>query len=88
MRGLTSVNFDDRPRLRRLTLGDTSVSAGPIGGAVVMGGVTFARDFALDPYLFRHPTMRFTSSTELPATIDVFVDGIRVRSERVQFPDS
>lgn len=83
VRGLTSVNFDDRPRLRRLTLGDTSVSAGPIGGAVVMGGVTFARDFALDPYLFRHPTMRFTSSTELPATIDVFVDGIRVRSEPI-----
>lgn len=83
-RGLTNVNFDDRARLRRLTLGDNSVATGPLGGAAVLGGVTFARDFALDPYYVRHPRMRFASSTELPSTVDVFVNGIRVRSETLQ----
>ncbi len=83
-RGLTNVNFDDRARLRRLTLGDTSVSAGPIGGSAVVGGITFTRDFGLDPYLDRSPSLRFASSTDVPATVDVFVNGILVRSEEIQ----
>lgn len=83
-RGLTSVNFDDRERLRRVTLGDSSVAAGPIGGFGVVGGITFARDFDLDPFFVRAPAMRFAASTEVPAIVDVYVNGIKVRSETVQ----
>jgi outer membrane usher protein len=83
-RGLTNANFDDTPRLRRLTLGDTSVSAGPIGATAVMAGVTFARDFSIDPYFVRSPAMRFASSTHVPATVDVYVNGIRTRSETIE----
>jgi outer membrane usher protein len=82
-RGLTNVTLDDVPRMRRLTLGDTNVSAGAIGGATVLGGITFARDFSMDPYFVRFPSMRFTSTTDVPAHVDVYINGIRVRSEAI-----
>ncbi len=80
-RGLTNVTFIDRAKMLRLTLGDTRVSAGAIGGSEIMGGVTLAKDFSINPYFIRFPSMRFTSITEVPATLDIYVNGIRVRSQ-------
>jgi outer membrane usher protein len=79
-RGLTNLTIDDRPRMLRLTVGDANVATGAIGGAAVLGGVTFARDFTENPYFIRFPSMRFTSSTDVPATVDVYVNGVRVKS--------
>lgn len=79
-RGLTNLTFDDRPKMVRLTVGDTNVSTGAIGGAAIMGGLTFARDFSENPYFIRFPSMRFTSTTLVPADVDVYVNGIRVKS--------
>ncbi len=82
-RGLTNVTIDDRPKMLRLTFGDTNVATGAIGGAAILGGVTFARDFTENPYFIRFPAMRFTSTTDVPANVDVYVNGVRVRTVSV-----
>jgi outer membrane usher protein len=79
-RGLSNLTFDDRPKMIRLTFGDMNVSAGAIGGAAIIGGVTLARDFSMNPYFIRFPSMKFTSSTDVPATVDLYENGVRVKS--------
>lgn len=83
-RGLTNITFDDVPSMRRLTLGDTLVSSGPIGATTPLAGITFARQFAIDPYFSPFPTLRYASSTDVPAQMNVYVNGIRVRSETLE----
>ncbi len=82
-RGLTSLTIDDRPKLMKLTLGESTITAGPIGGAATLAGVTLARDWLMDPYFIRFPTMRFVSATEVPARLDIYVNGVRIKSQQI-----
>ncbi len=76
---ISKVVFDDRKNLRTATLGDTYVSAGPLGGAVLLGGISLARNYALDPYLVKIPRLSFAASAMAPSTVDVYVNDVLVR---------
>src|SRR5262249_46139718 len=56
-RGLSSFAVDDRERLTRWLAGDRFDSSGPLGGRVQLGGLSVSREFALDPYFVRFPTV-------------------------------
>jgi len=56
-RGLTSFTVDDRERMRRWVAGDGWAYGGTLGGSVLMGGVSVSRNFDLDPYFLRYPTL-------------------------------
>lgn len=83
-RGLTTYTHDDPARLRRLVIGDTFASAGGLGGALFLGGVSVSRNFDLDPYFVRTPTMAVSGAVTTPSTIDVYVNGSIVRRQQVQ----
>lgn len=76
---LSSATFDDRKRLRSATVGDSLVSAGPLGGSLLLGGVSIARNFGLDPYLVKIPRLGYTGSAMAPSTLDVYVNDVLVR---------
>jgi outer membrane usher protein len=84
IRGLSSVTFDRRTRLQRWVVGDSFVSAGPLGGDALVGGVTIGRDFSLAPYFVRYPTMSVSTPVALPSVLEVHVNGRLVRQEQVQ----
>lgn len=84
IRGLSSMTIDRRSRLERWTVGDSFVSAGPLGGDALVGGVTFGREFSLAPYFVRHPTMSVSTPVQLPSVLEVHVNGRLVREEQVQ----
>lgn len=83
VRGLTNLVLDDRPNLRRYTFGDALVRTGTLGSGGFVGGVTLTRSFELDPYALKAPRIGLAGSTPTPATIDVLVNGTRVRSEEI-----
>jgi outer membrane usher protein len=83
IRGISNLVLDDREDLRRTTLGDALVTTGPLGGGYFVGGVTIARAFELDPYTITVPSLGYAGSTMTPATLDVYVNGARVRSEEL-----
>src|SRR6185295_15701465 len=57
-RGLTNLTVDDRFKMRRFTLGDAPVTTSdPLGGAALIGGATVERNFSLDPYFIRQPSL-------------------------------
>jgi outer membrane usher protein len=82
-RGPTSVSFDRRDRLQRWTAGDVIVSTGPLGGALAVGGASVSRDYDLDPYFVRYPTVGLSGAVNAPATLDVYVNGRLVRQEQL-----
>ena len=84
IRGLSSMTIDRRTRLQRWVIGDSFVSAGPLGGDALVGGITFGRDFSLAPYFVRHPTMSVSTPVALPSVLEVHVNGRLVRQEQVQ----
>ena len=81
---LSSATFDDRKHLRSAAVGDSLVSAGPLGGSLLIGGVSIARNFGLDPYLVKIPRLGYTGSAMAPSTLDVYVNDILVRRVPVQ----
>ncbi|HEX7479950.1 MAG TPA: fimbria/pilus outer membrane usher protein [Polyangiales bacterium] len=84
VRGLTNFTIDDRQALRRTTLGDTLVLTGPLGSGHFVGGATIAREYDLDPYVSRSPHLGYVGTTMTPATLDVYVNGARVRSQPLE----
>ena len=83
VRGLTNFTIDDRRHLRRWVVGDTYASVGGLGGALFLGGVSVSRDFSLNPYYDRYPTLAFTGALTTPSRVDVYVNGAIVRTEQL-----
>ena len=83
VRGFTNVTFDERDHLRRWVLGDDVAITDALGGGAVFGGISVSREFRLDPYMIRSPTLRFSGAVLSPSTLDIYVNDIRVRREQV-----
>lgn len=78
----SSLILDQRKSLRRYVAGDYSASSGTLGGNVKMGGVSISKVYGLNPYFIKYPLYDFTGLLSLPSTVDLYLDGIKVHSER------
>ena len=83
-RSSTSLIFDDRDTLTRLTLGDAIVSDGLLAGAANVLGVQYAKNFEIDPYLVTYPLQTLAGTTSVPSTAYVYVNGQLVRTVQLQ----
>jgi outer membrane usher protein len=83
LRGPTSVTFDRRERLQRWTVGDAIAASGTLGAALPMAGVTISRDYDLDPYFIRFPTVGLGGALTTPAAVDVYVNDRLIRTEQL-----
>ncbi|MGZ4808405.1 MAG: fimbria/pilus outer membrane usher protein, partial [Thermoanaerobaculia bacterium] len=75
IRGLSYLNFEWPDDMRRLTVGDSYVSTDVLGATVVLGGVTVSRQFSLQPYLIRTPSLDVSGVATTPSTVEVYVNG-------------
>ena len=83
-RGLTNFVMDQRLKMRRLTLGDAPVTTtDPLGGGALIGGATWSRNFALDPYFIRQPSIALRGFALSPSTVDVYVNGMLVAQRTI-----
>ena len=83
MRGLTSATIDEPRRLRRWTVGDTFATGGPLGGDVLVGGVSVFREFSVQPYFVRYPGLSMRGAVTTPSTIELYVNDRLVRRDTV-----
>lgn len=84
VRGLTHLMIDRRDRLQRITLGDRFVTTGTLGGSALVGGLTISREFDLDPYFVRYPTLDFSGAVTTPSTVEVYVNDRLVERAQIQ----
>ncbi len=82
-RGLTSVTVDQRAQMRRWVFGDNLGFTGPLGGDAWIAGVTVAKEFAINPYFVRHPTLSLSTPVNVPSVMEVQVNGQVVSREQV-----
>jgi len=80
-RGLTNFTVDDRERLIRYVIGDRFDATGPLGGANLVGGFSVSREFSLDPYFVRFPTVGLSGAVLTRSTADVYINGQLVKRE-------
>src|SRR3990172_1421175 len=85
VRLLTFVRTDDREKMRTLTFGDLTVSSGAMGSAVIAGGIHLSRNFSMDPYFLRYPSLDLSGALLTPSEVEVYADGFLMRRERL-FP--
>ncbi|HLI12672.1 MAG TPA: fimbria/pilus outer membrane usher protein [Alphaproteobacteria bacterium] len=76
----TSLSIDDRNDLTRLQLGDAPADGGNLGGLTQIGGVSYFKNFAIDPYFTPFPGQSFSGIVNTPSVADVYVNGLLVRS--------
>ncbi|MDP1610659.1 MAG: fimbria/pilus outer membrane usher protein [Sulfuritalea sp.] len=80
----TSLTHDDRRSLRRWTVGDFTATSGDLGGVMNLGGISLSKSYQIDPYFIRQPMAGFTGNVTSPAQAEIYVDGVRVRTEALQ----
>jgi outer membrane usher protein len=82
-RGLSNYTYDDRTDLRRYIVGDSFVSTGILGGTVLLGGVSIAKNFSIDPYFIRFPTQDVAGVLTTPSTVGVDRNGLLIKQEEL-----
>jgi outer membrane usher protein len=82
-RGLSSVTIDQRHSMRRWTMGDNLGYTGALGGDAWVGGVTVTKEYSINPYYVRYPTLSLSTPIAVPSVLEVQVNGQTVSQERV-----
>jgi outer membrane usher protein len=83
LRGQTALTIDDRRRLNRYVLGDAAATTGALGGSLQLAGVSVSRDYSLDPYFVRYPTIGLSGALMTPSRVEVYVNDQLVRVEQL-----
>ncbi len=83
VRLMSSVTRDLPEQQARWTLGDLVTASDEGSPGVVLGGLSFATLARLNPYQVRYPLGTLQGQALLPSEVEVYVDGQRVRTERV-----
>lgn len=83
LRGQTNLTVDDTSRLHRWVFGDAFAFGGELGGGTYLAGVSLSKDFELDPYFIRFPTVELSGALNTPSRVDVYVNGALVRQQQL-----
>jgi len=83
VRLMSSLVYDRRPDLQRFTLGDITASSGELGASVIMGGIGLSKLYRMNPNFIFHPTLSFSGLATLPSEAEIYLDGMRIRTERI-----
>lgn len=84
VRLMSSVTHDDREDLRRTVIGDFFTPSRDFSTGVNLGGVSVSKLYGLNPYFVQFPTKSVGGTVALPSDLEVYLDGQRIRTERLQ----
>lgn len=84
VRLMSSVTRDDREELVRTTVGDFFTPSRDFSTGVSLGGVSVSKLFGLNPYFIQFPLQSVGGSVALPSDLEVYIDGQRIRTERLR----
>lgn len=81
---MTTLTRDDREQLQRMAVGDFFTPSRDFSPGVNIGGFSLSKLYALNPYFVRFPTQTVGGTAALPSELEVYLDGQRIRTEKVQ----
>lgn len=80
----TSLTHDDRDKLRRTVVGDFFTPSRDFSTGVGLGGISVSKLYGLNPYFVQFPMQSVGGTVALPSDLEVYLDGQRIRTERLQ----
>ncbi len=80
---MTSITHDNRSTMQRWVAGDFYTSSGAVGSTLQMGGISFSKNFTINPYFLKQPTFNYAGFAKLPSEVNVYLDGVRIRNEKL-----
>jgi outer membrane usher protein len=80
---MTNLAYNDRDTLQTVTLGDFSASSGALGSVILLGGISYSRNFSLAPFFLKQPPLKLGGTLETPSDIEIYLDGTLVRKEKL-----
>lgn len=81
---MSTAHYDLPQSLQRWSFGDVITRFQDLADGINLGGIALGKQYSLDPYLVRYPLGSVQGQATLPSDVEVYVDGQRVRSERVR----
>jgi outer membrane usher protein len=84
-RGFSNLTIDDPNNLNRTIVGDSFVNnSSNLGGNPTIGGLSFGRKFALNPYLVTsYQDFSLRGAVTTPSTVDIYNNGVFLRREQL-----
>jgi outer membrane usher protein FimD/PapC len=83
VRLMSNITCDRREDLTRIVVGDFFGSSGELGSTLNMGGISFSKNYNINPYFIKYPEIGFSGLASLPSEVEVYRDGVLIRKERV-----
>lgn len=83
IRLMTTISHDDRTRYNRSQLGDCIATSGTLGSRMNLGGISYSRNFDIDPHYIEYPTASYSGEALTPSELEVYMDGLRIYSEKI-----
>jgi outer membrane usher protein FimD/PapC len=83
VRLMSNITYDRREDLKRVVVGDFFGSSGELGSTLNMGGISFSKNYNINPYFIKYPEIGFSGLASLPSEVEVYRDGVLIRKERV-----
>jgi outer membrane usher protein FimD/PapC len=83
VRLMSNITYDRREDLRRIVVGDFFGSSGDLGSTLNMGGISFSKNYNINPYFIKYPEIGFSGLASLPSELEVYRDGVLIRRERI-----
>jgi outer membrane usher protein len=82
---LTSIRTDDRKNMRTLIFGDFPAVSGVLGSAPLLGGINFSKNYDIDPYYVKYPSLTYSGALLYPSKAEIYVNDMLVKRETL-FP--
>lgn len=82
---LTSIRTDDRKNMRTFILGDFPAVSGVLGSAPLLGGINFSKNYDIDPYYVKYPSLTYSGALLYPSKAEIYVNDMLVKRETL-FP--
>ncbi len=80
---LTSVRMDDRADSRTLIFGDFAAEGGALGSSRILGGLSLSKNYSINPYFLRYPSLSLSGAVETPSEMEVYVNDQLVGRRRL-----
>jgi outer membrane usher protein len=83
VRLMSNITYDRREDFKRMVIGDFFASSGELGSTQNMGGISFSKNYSINPYFIKYPEISFSGIASLPSELEVYRDGVLIRKERI-----
>jgi outer membrane usher protein FimD/PapC/outer membrane protein OmpA-like peptidoglycan-associated protein len=81
VRLFSSFTHDREEGLQRLVVGDFVSRGGILGSSGNLGGISFSKEYRIDPYLIKYPLLDISGFVTRPSEMEVYVNGSRLYAD-------